>query len=121
MGYFRDISTFGGCAAGPAAALETMNIIEEENLLDNVVETGDYLMEKLTALQNKHAMIGDVRGLGLFAGVELVTDRLSKAPVHESVPMRIAADCMEQGVVIGRTNRSNEPAGSTTCCCWRPR
>ena len=107
MGYFRDISTFGGCAAGPAAALETMAIIEEENLLDNAARTGEYLMEKLRALQNKHETIGDVRGVGLFAGIELVTDRRTKAPVHESVPVRIAADCMERGVVIGRTNRSN--------------
>ena len=107
MGYFRDISTFGGCAAGPAAALETMAIIEEEGLLENATETGEYLLEKLRALQNKHEMIGDVRGLGLFAGLELVTDRLTKAPVHESVPVRVAADCMERGVVIGRTNRSN--------------
>jgi len=108
MGYFRDISTFGGCAAGPAAALETMRIIEEENLLDNAARTGEYLMEKLRGLQNKHEMIGDVRGKGLFAGLELVQDRHTKQPVDESVPIRIAADCMEQGVVIGRTNRSNE-------------
>ena len=107
MGYFRDISTFGGCAAGPAAALETMDIIEEENLLENVTETGEYLMEKLRALQNRHESIGEVRGRGLFAGIELVVDRHTREPVHESVPMAIAADCMEQGVVIGRTNRSN--------------
>ena len=108
MGYFRDISTFGGCAAGPAAALATMDIIEEENLLENTTEVGEYLMEKLRGLQNKHEIIGDVRGKGLFAGIELVLDRKSREPVHESVGMRIAADCMEQGVVIGRTNRSLE-------------
>ena len=45
MSYFRDISTFGGCAAGPAAALETMRIIEDENLLENTEKMGDYLME----------------------------------------------------------------------------
>ena len=104
--YFRDISTFGGCAAGPAAALETMRIIEEENLLANVVEMGDYLMERMRGLQNRHEVIGDVRGKGLFCGMELVEDRLTKEPVHESLLMRIAADCMEQGVIIGRTNRS---------------
>jgi len=114
MGYFRDISTFGGCAAGPAAALETMAIIEEENLLENAEQTGEYLMEKLQGLQNKHKMIGDVRGKGLFAGLELVEDRQTRKPVHESVPMKIAADCMEQGVVIGRTNRSNEHGFNNT-------
>ena len=107
MGYFRDISTFGGCAAGPAAALETLRIIEEDNLLQNATDGGEYLMEKLRGLQNKHMIIGDVRGKGLFSGLELVTDRQTREPVHESVVMKIAADCMEQGVVIGRTNRSN--------------
>ena len=106
MDYFRDISTFGGCAAGPAAALETMRIIEEENLLENVTEMGEYLMERLRGLQNKYEIVGDVRGKGLFCGMELVEDRLTKEPVHESLLMRIAADCMEQGVIIGRTNRS---------------
>lgn len=108
MGYFRDISTFGGCTAGPAAALATLEIIEEEDLVGNSKRTGEYLMEKLMALQNRHAMIGEVRGKGLFAGIELVLDRSTKEPVHESVGMRIVADCMQQGVVIGRTNRSNE-------------
>ena len=41
MNYFRDISTFGGCTAGPAAAIENMNIIEEENLLENTLAMGD--------------------------------------------------------------------------------
>jgi taurine-pyruvate aminotransferase len=106
MHYFRDISTFGGCTAGPAAALENMSIIERENLLDNVVEQGNYLMDQLLDLMEKHPIIGDVRGKGLFAGIELVADHDSKAPVDESIPMRIAADCLAQGVMIGRTNRS---------------
>ena len=106
MGYFRDISTFGGCTAGPAAALENMKIIEEENLLQNTIDMGDYLLEKLRSLQNKHKCIGDVRGKGLFCGAELVVDRQTKEPMPESVLVAIAADCMEQGVIIGRTNRS---------------
>jgi len=106
MGYFRDISTFGGCTAGPAAALENMKIIEEENLLENTIEMGDYLIDKLRGLQNKHKCIGDVRGKGLFCGAELVVDRQTKEPMPESVVAAIAADCMDQGVIIGRTNRS---------------
>ena len=54
MSYFRDISTFGGCAAGPAAALETMRIIEEEDLLENTTRKGEYLMEKMRGLRNKY-------------------------------------------------------------------
>ena len=53
LDYFRDISTFGGCTAGPAAALENMRIIEEENLLENVVVMGDYLSQRLQDLKDR--------------------------------------------------------------------
>lgn len=106
LGYFRDISTFGGCAAGPTAAVENMNIIMEEGLLDNSTKMGDYLQDKLNELADKHACIGDVRGKGLFAGAELVTDRGTKEPVEEAKVQAIVADCMAQGVIIGATNRS---------------
>jgi taurine-pyruvate aminotransferase len=106
LGYFRDVSTFGGCTAGPAAALENMRIIEEENLLENATLVGTYLLAELLKLKDKHALIGDVRGKGLFAGLELVKNRDSKEPVDEAVVMKIAAHCLESGVIIGRTNRS---------------
>ena len=106
--YFRDISTFGGCTAGPAAALEVVNIIKKENLLENVTNMGNYLKDKLNALQDKYEIIGDVRGKGLFCGIELVKDRQTKEPVHESVAMAIAGHCLKNKVMIGRTNRSFE-------------
>ena len=106
IGYFRDVSTFGGCTSGPAAALENMRIIEDENLLENVLTQGHYLMNKLHELYAKHTIIGDVRGKGLFVGLELVKDRVSKEPVEESLLMKIAAHCLANGVIIGRTNRS---------------
>ena len=106
MDYFRDVSTFGGCAAGPAAALENLRIIENENLLENATSMGLVLESQLRALMEKHSLIGDVRGKGLFYGIELVSDRSTRAPVDESVVMKIAAECLAQGVIIGRTNRS---------------
>ncbi|MEM7292361.1 MAG: aminotransferase class III-fold pyridoxal phosphate-dependent enzyme [Pseudomonadota bacterium] len=115
MSYFRDISTFGGCTAGPAAALENMRIIEEENLLDNVTAMGEYLNGRLMQLKEKHTIIGDVRGKGLFQGVELVKDRATKEPVPESVAVGVAADCLRQGVMIGRTNRSFRELNNTLC------
>jgi taurine-pyruvate aminotransferase len=113
MSYFRDISTFGGCTAGPVAAIENMKIIEEENLLENVTVVGEYLMERLHGLKDKYDFIGDVRGKGFFAALELVKDRVTKEPVEESVTLAIAADCMKQGVIIGRTNRSFEKLNNT--------
>jgi taurine-pyruvate aminotransferase len=115
MDYFRDISTFGGCTAGPAAALANLEIIESENLLENTRIQGDYLMAQLMALKDKHSIIGDVRGKGLFAGFELVKCRESKEPVDESVAIAIAANCMKNGVIIGRTNRSFTEYNNTIC------
>lgn len=115
MSYFRDISTFGGCAAGPAAALENMRIIEEENLLQNVTNMGEYLVERLNVLKEKHQVIGDVRGKGLFCGAELVVDRETKEPVDESITMAIVAECFAQGVIIGATNRSFTTLNNTLC------
>jgi taurine-pyruvate aminotransferase len=113
--YFRDISTFGGCAGGPAAAVENMKIIEEENLLDNVVKQGDYCLERLHELMDKHEVIGDVRGKGLFLGAELVADRRTREPLDETKVAGVAADCLRQGVMIGRTNRSLPGLNNTLC------
>jgi taurine-pyruvate aminotransferase len=74
-GYFRDVSTFGGCTAGPAAALENIRIIEDENLLENVVIKGEYIKQQMRELKERHSIIGDVRGKGLFVDLELVKDR----------------------------------------------
>ncbi|WP_317057880.1 aspartate aminotransferase family protein [Roseovarius rhodophyticola] len=115
LDYFRDISTFGGCTAGPAAALENMAIIEEENLLENTAQMGDYMFDQLSALADKHAVIGHVRGKGLFLGAELVADRDSRDPVDEKQAQAVVADCMQQGVIIGVTNRSIPGFNNTLC------
>jgi len=106
--YFRDISTFGGSTAGPAAALEVLKIIKREKLIENINVVGDYLKNKLLELQDKHEMIGEVRGKGLFCGVELVKDRVTKEPVDEKVAIAVAGHCFQNKVMIGRTNRSFE-------------
>lgn len=113
LSYFRDISTFAGCTAGPVAALENIKIIKEENLLDNVTKVGDYLLGKLHELADKHSCIGDVRGKGLLAGIELVEDRKSKQPVDESIMLQIAAACLKDKVLISRTNRSFQGFNNT--------
>jgi len=106
--YFRDISTFGGSTAGPAAALEVLKIIKREKLIENINVVGDHLKNKLLELQDKHEMIGEVRGKGLFCGVELVKDRTTKEPVDEKVATAVAGHCFKNKVMIGRTNRSFE-------------
>jgi taurine-pyruvate aminotransferase len=115
LSYFRDISTFGGCTAGPAAALANMKIIEDEGLLQNTLDMGARLIDNLNALSEKHRVIGDVRGKGLFCGAELVADRTTKEPVNEKLAQAVAADCMAQGVIIGVTNRSLPGFNNTLC------
>lgn len=115
MGYFRDISTFGGCTAGPVAALENMRIIEDEGLLDNTVAMGARVLSNLRALQEKHPVIGDVRGKGLFCGAELVADRTTKEPLDEKRVQAVVADCLSNGVIIGATNRSLPGFNNTLC------
>ncbi|UWQ02564.1 aminotransferase class III-fold pyridoxal phosphate-dependent enzyme [Aliiroseovarius crassostreae] len=115
LNYFRDISTFGGCTAGPAAALKNMEIIENENLLENCTNMGERMLGNLQALMEKHKVIGDVRGKGLFLGAELVSDRSSKEPVAEKDVGAVVAECGAQGVIIGATNRSIPGLNNTLC------
>jgi taurine-pyruvate aminotransferase len=115
LNYFRDISTFGGCTAGPAAALANMEIIENENLLDNCTLMGARMMANLNALKEKHDVIGDVRGKGLFIGIELVSDRETKEPVAEKLAQAVVGECGSQGVIIGVTNRSIPGRNNTLC------
>lgn len=115
LSYFRDISTFGGCTAGPAAALKNMQIIEDEKLLENCANMGDRMMGNLQALMEKHKVIGDVRGKGLFLGAELVSDRGTKEPVAEKDVGAVVAECGAQGVIIGATNRSIPGLNNTLC------
>ena len=105
LAYFSDISTFGGCAAGPAAALENIRIIEREKLLANVTAMGEYLINGLKETLS-HPNVGDVRGKGLLAGIEFVTDKASKTPLPEEKVIAICGEMAAKGVLVGRTNRS---------------
>ena len=115
MSYFRDISTFGGCTAGPAAALENLRIVEEEGLLENCLRMSERLMGNLHALMERHQVIGDVRGKGLFCGAELVADRATKEPLPEKQVAAVVAATMARGVQIGMTNRSLPGLNNTLC------
>ncbi|HVO42948.1 MAG TPA: acetyl ornithine aminotransferase family protein [Aggregatilineales bacterium] len=76
-------NTFGGNPISCAAALATLDVIEEEGLLDNAAAMGSYMMDCLAEIQPKHPSIGDVRGKGLMVGVDFVIDRATKEPARE--------------------------------------
>lgn len=115
LSHFRDISTFGGCTSGPAAALENLRIIEDEGLLENCTAMGARLLGHLNALKDKYPVIGDVRGKGLFCGAELVADRETKVPLSEKLVASVVAECDKRGVLIGMTNRSLSGFNNTLC------
>jgi taurine-pyruvate aminotransferase len=92
-----------------------MRIIEDEKLLANTTAMGERLVRNLRQLQERHAVIGEVRGLGLFCGAELVQDRKTREPAEEKRVQAVVADCLSQGVIIGATNRSFQRLNNTLC------
>ncbi len=91
-------STFGGNPVAIASALKTIEILQRE-LVANSAEVGAYLQEGLRGLMQKHDCIGDVRGLGLMVGVEIVTDKASMRPAPE-LRDRVETACFERGLII---------------------
>ncbi len=94
-------STFGGNPVSMAAGLAVVNFIEEEDLRTNARVVGGYFREKLEELQDKHPVIGDVRGIGLMQAIELVKDRKTKEPAPEAV-LKVFEETKRQGVLIGK-------------------
>ena len=94
-------STFGGNPVSCAVGLAVINVIEEDGLKTNARVVGDYLKTRLLELQEKHAIIGDVRGMGLMLGIELVKDRKTKDANPEAV-LRVFEETKRRGVLIGK-------------------
>ncbi len=94
-------NTFGGnpvvCAQGKAV----LEVIEREKLQDNALKVGNHILAGLEKLQQKHALIGDVRGRGLMIGVELVKDRQTKEPAKAECA-RVLELARDLGVLIGK-------------------
>jgi 4-aminobutyrate aminotransferase len=94
-------STFGGNPVSCAVGLAVINVIEEDDLRTNARVVGDYLLTRMLELQEKYAIIGDVRGMGLMLGVELVKDRKTKEPAPEAV-LKVFEETKRRGVLIGK-------------------
>lgn len=96
---FRYFNTFGGNAVSMAAAMATLDVLEQEGLMRNAEVVGDHAREGLRKLAAKHDSIGDVRGSGLFFGAELVLDRATKAPAAAYVK-RLVNVIKDNGVLL---------------------
>lgn len=91
-------STFGGSPISCAAALETIALLEE-GLMDQAARVGEFLRKELRKLAEKHSLIGDVRGLGLMVGMELVRDRTTKKPAAAERESLIQK-CFQHGLLL---------------------
>jgi 4-aminobutyrate aminotransferase-like enzyme/Ser/Thr protein kinase RdoA (MazF antagonist)/murein DD-endopeptidase MepM/ murein hydrolase activator NlpD len=93
-------STFGGSTAACAAALATLRVTLEDHLQPHAFEVGGHLLDALRRLQTRHDLIGDVRGSGLFLGVELVRDRAALTPAADEAAAAVR-QMREVGVLVG--------------------
>jgi len=107
-GFFHHGHTYLGHATACAAALAVQKFIERENLLSQVQSRGQFLFERLAATFDGHEHVGDIRGRGLFVGIELVKDRQEKTPFDPGLQLhaRVKKEAMALGLAC-------YPAGGT--------
>lgn len=94
-------NTFGGNPVSMTQGLATLEVIDEENIQQHALEVGDRLKQGLLGLAEKHPLIGEVRGMGLMLGVELVEDRQSKKPASAAAAWVMEA-AKDRGLIIGK-------------------
>lgn len=94
----EDLHTFQNNHLGMAAALKTIDIINRDKLLDNTARMGDYIISKLTEMQKEYPEIGDIRGVGLAIGVELVKDGTTREAMDSKTSYKILAKGIKNGV-----------------------
>ena len=92
--------TYGGNPVAAAAALAVLDKIEREGLLARSRELGERVRARLRAMQERHAIVGDVRGRGMMNAIELVRDRATKEPIDGETGARIIQECLRNGVLV---------------------
>jgi 4-aminobutyrate aminotransferase-like enzyme len=101
MDYFN---TFGGNPVSCAIAYETIQILKEEGMREHSYEMGEYFMNRIRA--EDHPMIGDIRGRGLFLGVEIVKDKKTKEPAGDEL-YEVILEMKRRGILIGSDGPNN--------------
>lgn len=94
-------NTYGGNPISMTQGLATLEVIDAENIQKNAKEVGKQLMKGLTELQERHQLIGEVRGMGLMLGVELVRDRKTKEPAKTEAS-EVLELSRERGLILGK-------------------
>lgn len=93
-------NTFGGNPVACAAGQATIETIRQDNLQQNALIVGGYLVQRLLEMHDRYDLIGEVRGMGLMIGIELVRDRITKAPA-DTEAHAIAEFCKRRGLLVG--------------------
>jgi L-2,4-diaminobutyrate transaminase len=121
MGPFAHGFTYSGHPVGAAAAMANLDIVLGEDLVGNAARVGPYLQERLRAALGKHPLVGDVRGVGLIAGVELVADQATRQLFASSLKVapRVAQRCMEDGLIVRSLPGGHVIALSPPLCITR--
>jgi 4-aminobutyrate aminotransferase / (S)-3-amino-2-methylpropionate transaminase / 5-aminovalerate transaminase len=95
-------STYGGNPVACAAAIESLRAISSDEFLVRAVEVGERIGVRLRALASRHAVIGEVRGIGPMAAIELVKDPVTKEPAAD-VAAAVVAGALERGLILLKT------------------
>jgi len=102
-----NVSTFGGNPVSCRAGIANIEYIEENSSIENSLKMEELLREKLFEMKDKYTIIGDVRGKGLFWGLELVKNRKTKEPAPEAT-RKIIQFCRDEGLIIGASGRFSQ-------------
>ena len=110
------LSTFGGSPVAAAVGRAVLRAVDEEGLVERARHLGGTLRERLQALQAKHSVIGDVRGVGLLQGIELVSNRATKQPAAQQTA-QVLQRARELGLLLGRGGRHGNVLRITPPMC----
>jgi taurine--2-oxoglutarate transaminase len=114
--FFSFGATYAGHALACATGIRVVQIYQEDNLIENAAKMGAYLLEKAMELKDKHPSVGDIRGIGLFVGIELVKNRKTKEPLisvaakikpGSNPKLEVAKRLVELGMIAMAANPSN--------------
>ncbi len=102
--HLRHVNTYGGHPVAAAVALANIDVLESENLAARSEESGQRFLKQLQEALVDLPYVGDIRGMGLLVGIELVKDRMSKEPVSNATMRSITKSALAQGVIMGKAS-----------------
>jgi 4-aminobutyrate aminotransferase-like enzyme len=105
---FSYFNTFGGNPVSTAVGKAVIEVIDQEKLLENSRSTGAYMRRALHSLADKHSLIGDIQGSGLFWGLDMVTNQETREPLSPDEMRRLGSLIVDEGVITGISGRYSQ-------------